>query len=276
MVVVSDTALYRDERIPGDLPSKPDLGRSFSVQSEAIFTTDVLSFYFDNAPGWAKQWALGVGNAINHARARLVRGIRKASDSHRARYLAGRIPGWQAADRKSRDKGEDGAGFSSQTRWKTEPVTRAGLPIPRNFTRALSRFLRRHERAMDRCHSRRETATVSCPDCLRSLLKTGFSHGLLDWRLALDLAELTLALPLGTGRWIDGAEFRIARAFAAFCTKIPAGSWCRTARGPNGDSQGRAGIGPLGTRFGIPRWAWFQPVQLDAQDSFPRSPWHGF
>lgn len=55
----------------------------------------------------------------------------------------------------------------------------------------------------------------SCPDCLRNYSNRR-QHKDLDWRLALDMAELFLGLPLETGRWLDGAE-QMARRFSALC-----------------------------------------------------------
>jgi DEAD/DEAH box helicase domain-containing protein len=55
----------------------------------------------------------------------------------------------------------------------------------------------------------------SCPDCLRNY-GNRFIHGLLDWRLSLDMAELFLGLPLDLDRWLGRAEAE-ARGFAHLC-----------------------------------------------------------
>ncbi len=58
--------------------------------------------------------------------------------------------------------------------------------------------------------------TESCPDCLRSYDNRRL-HGALDWRLALDVADLAIGAPLNTGRWLDRDEFlaeSFMRAFA--------------------------------------------------------------
>ena len=53
---------------------------------------------------------------------------------------------------------------------------------------------------------------ASCPDCLRSY-DNRHLHPVLDWRLALDVADLCLGRPLALGRWMDlGGP--TARAFA--------------------------------------------------------------
>lgn len=56
----------------------------------------------------------------------------------------------------------------------------------------------------------------ACPDCLRSW-DNRFVHPLLDWRLALDVADLALGRALQTGRWLDLAPEvanGLAEAFA--------------------------------------------------------------
>lgn len=55
----------------------------------------------------------------------------------------------------------------------------------------------------------------SCPDCLRSYTNRR-QHKLLDWRLALDMAELFLGLPLDLRRWFGDAP-ALAGRFARQC-----------------------------------------------------------
>jgi DEAD/DEAH box helicase domain-containing protein len=57
------------------------------------------------------------------------------------------------------------------------------------------------------------TCDSSCPDCLRSYENRSV-HALLDWRLALDLAELAAGKPLDNGRWLQHGP-RLAANFAA-------------------------------------------------------------
>ncbi len=62
------------------------------------------------------------------------------------------------------------------------------------------------------------SCTGSCPTCLRSY-DNRFVHWALDWRLALDVVDLALGLPLATGRWVkrsrDVAD-SIAKGFAPY------------------------------------------------------------
>jgi len=56
---------------------------------------------------------------------------------------------------------------------------------------------------------------MSCPDCLRNY-GNRMSHHLLDWRLALDLAEMVLLIPRSEGRWLNDAP-DIATNFRSLC-----------------------------------------------------------
>jgi DEAD/DEAH box helicase domain-containing protein len=62
---------------------------------------------------------------------------------------------------------------------------------------------------------RHANCDTSCPDCLRSYSNRS-THRLLDWRLALDMAEVALGKELDVSRWLGGAD-RNARAFARLC-----------------------------------------------------------
>jgi DEAD/DEAH box helicase domain-containing protein len=56
---------------------------------------------------------------------------------------------------------------------------------------------------------------ASCPDCLRSY-DNRFIHPLLDWRLALDVADLCLGRPLRAERWLGLAVSAAERFVAAY------------------------------------------------------------
>lgn len=59
------------------------------------------------------------------------------------------------------------------------------------------------------------SCTASCPDCLRSY-DNQMDHPWLDWRLALDVAELCLGRPMSEGRWLDRAHFASSMFRKAF------------------------------------------------------------
>lgn len=94
----------------------------------------------------------------------------------------------------------------------------------------------------------RTTCDSSCPDCLRSY-DNRFIHPYLDWRLALDLVDLAMGLPLPLHRWLTKSE-AIANGFmAAFgghtdFGRITAG----TLQGVGTKSLARAAL------FGHPLW----------------------
>ncbi len=262
MVVVNDSALYRDDRIPDDLPTNPISEEPFGAIG-AIFTTDVLSFYFGKAAGVGNRGLLESGMpSTTPALASFAEfaklAIATELDISPDEFRVGRQPIAIADKGKTEqvflaDALENGAGYA---RWASDPA---------NLTLALSRFYDdTSEQWASPAHAK--NCDRSCPDCLRSY-SNRFAHGLLDWRLALDLAELTLGIPLGTGRWIDGAESRIATAFAAFCSKSH----------PAVNIEQHAGLTVLcrdarALVLGHPLWHTaedlVQPVQLDAQDSF--------
>lgn len=56
---------------------------------------------------------------------------------------------------------------------------------------------------------------LSCPDCLRNY-GNRMTHHLLDWRLALDMAEVVLQLDLNESRWLDQSEVW-ASTFCSLC-----------------------------------------------------------
>lgn len=60
---------------------------------------------------------------------------------------------------------------------------------------------------------------TSCPDCLRSW-DNRHQHPLLDWRLALDVAELALGRDLTCARWLDLAESAVAQFERAFADPL--------------------------------------------------------
>ena len=98
----------------------------------------------------------------------------------------------------------------------------------------------------------------SCPDCLRSYENRSV-HALLDWRLALDVAELAAAVPVDEGRWLGRGE-ELANAFAqAFNVEALqlGGLW-----GARDRHTGRVAI------FGHPLWrtqeAYFTDLQATA------------
>jgi len=97
---------------------------------------------------------------------------------------------------------ENGAGYTPWLGRKQE----LELILKREILDDLgAKFTRRQHRDCD----------ASCPDCLRSYDNRRI-HGALDWRLALDVAELAAGLPLSTERWLSRSEALAARFLTAF------------------------------------------------------------
>ncbi|MEU1837469.1 DEAD/DEAH box helicase [Micromonospora chersina] len=90
------------------------------------------------------------------------------------------------------DSLENGAGYASL------------LGQPEFFTQVLNRVL---DDLRQRWQASRHAmeCTMSCPDCLRSFDNQRI-HGALDWRLALDMAELGLGREVDWGRWLDRGD----------------------------------------------------------------------
>ena len=145
------------------------------------------------------------------------------------------------------DSADNGAGYASE------------LGQPQVFDLVLKRILTElTERWTGPAHA---DCDSSCPDCLRSYDNRRI-HGALDWRLALDVAELAGGVPLDTSRWLARGpalanSFATAFQQAGVVAEEMAGLW--TLRAPSG----RAVV------LGHPLWRSqadsFTPEQAEAQ-----------
>jgi DEAD/DEAH box helicase domain-containing protein len=100
------------------------------------------------------------------------------------------------------DAHENGAGYAAQ------------LGIPLNIKRVLDAICDRLGPNTFETASHSD-CTVSCPDCLRSWDNRRL-HGLLDWRLALDVAALARGDALPTARWLNRAPQLTSNFLKAF------------------------------------------------------------
>ena len=111
-----------------------------------------------------------------------------------------------------------------------------------------------------------ELCDRSCPDCLRNY-GNRFSHGMLDWRLALDLSEVALGEEIDTSRWLGDVGERQVRMFAELCDTV--GSPVNVEKHGGLICVERNGKGLI---FGHPLWhvaeGLLQPSQLQALSSF--------
>ena len=90
---------------------------------------------------------------------------------------------------------------------------------------------------------------TSCPSCLRSYENRG-SHYLLNWRLALDAAELILGIGLDMNRWIPRGEALVDDFLRAF---DPSGS-IHKSKLSNGLYALITGNNAKAVIFGHPMW----------------------
>lgn len=209
MVVVRDPSLYRDERIVEDYPEN-FIGRG---AIGAVLTTDVLSCYFRDLAGVGARGILDTRGQPSASAALasfaefLKLSIAFQLDVSPDEFRVGRQPLTVDEVRTEQvfiaDALENGAGYARQA------------SDPKNFRDWLRHHYEREtQRWTDPSHSR--DCDRSCPDCLRNY-GNRFSHGLLDWRLALDLAGLALGEPIPLQRWLQGADDPSVTGFARLC-----------------------------------------------------------
>jgi DEAD/DEAH box helicase domain-containing protein len=210
MVVVKDPSLYSDETIPAGFADSPT-GRG---AIGAVLSTDVMSLYFHGMEGAGASGILDVrGQPSAQAALASFAEFTKLAvafqlDISPDEFRVGRQPMAVEGTRTEQvflaDALENGAGYARQA------------SMPANFRAWLEAH---HDRELvrwsDPGHAR--DCDRSCPDCLRNY-GNRFTHGLLDWRLALDLAGLALGKPLDLARWIAGPDDPAIRAFASYCS----------------------------------------------------------
>ena len=151
------------------------------------------------------------------------------------------------------DQLENGAGYAPQ------------LGEPEVLRRVFDRIFDVIAPKLEEAHHASD-CDASCPDCLRSYDNRRL-HPLLDWRLALDVAELAARRPLMAGRWLDSAQADVARFVSAFGPALPDLETVQLGElwGAQSRSRGRAAY------FGHPLWrldeAFHVDEQIDAADA---------
>jgi DEAD/DEAH box helicase domain-containing protein len=215
-LVVPEEALY-NQGAPWKIPNgqQPEVAGAIG----AVFKTDVLTIDMIHLPGVGYNGALDVRRqpSAEAALASFSEFLKTAAavelDVDPNEFRTGRQPLALVQCATERlfiaDNLENGAGYCRRLFEKgvlKRAVQNHYESVKPQWTAA------RHS---DRCDR-------SCPDCLRSYSNRR-QHNLLDWRLALDMAELFLEIPLELGRWLDSAE-RQARSFIEICASadIPA------------------------------------------------------
>jgi DEAD/DEAH box helicase domain-containing protein len=179
----------------------------------AVFTTDVLSFHIAGAQGIGNLGVLDVrgqpsARAAMASFAELVKlSLATALDVDPSEFRVGRqplaVPECETEQVFVADALENGAGYA---RWASDPAHMEGALAAFYASVAPKWEHPRHAGDCDR----------SCPDCLRNY-GNRFSHGMLDWRLALDLTDLVLGNPIKMERWLEGAEDPSVDSFLRIC-----------------------------------------------------------
>lgn len=210
--VVVRNVSYRDPGIAASMPE--DVFARGAIG--AIFTTDVLSCYFDGSPGIGRDGILDVGAqpSARPALASFAEFLRQAVafqlDVSPDEFRVGRqllaVDGTTTEQVFLADALENGAGYA---RMASDPAT-------------LRDWLAKHYAMEKRSWSREAHARDcdrSCPDCLRNY-GNRFTHGLLDWRLALDLAECALGMEIDETRWLKGLDDGAVKAFLGLAHQV--------------------------------------------------------
>ena len=206
-IVVNDDYLYRDEPPHQELQGEPEATGAIG----AVFNTDVMTLLLDRLPGVGYNGVLDVENQPAATAAlvsfgefvKLAAAVELDVDPSELRVGTQK---WRTASCVTRqiyvaDSLENGAGYTRH------------ICDPRRLRTLLEEhyLVRRAEwQAEDHALCDR-----SCPDCLRNY-NNRFLHSALDWRLALDVAELVLGHPLDTDRWLAPAG-RIGKRFVDLC-----------------------------------------------------------
>lgn len=211
-VIVTDSKLYR-EKID---EMRAELGPPFeSGAIGAVFTTDVVSILICNADGVGNNGKLDTRSQYS-AQAAITsfsEFIKMAAATYLdidpgelrvglQKYLFPECPTEQIF---IADTLENGAGYSRRLHDKAR------------FIKMMEDYYMSVQSKWEDKFSTHKDCDSSCPDCLRNY-GNRMTHNLLDWRLALDLAELTLEIPLSVNRWLEKSH-GIASRFKDFCAQ---------------------------------------------------------
>jgi DEAD/DEAH box helicase domain-containing protein len=206
-LMVKDPELYQDDRLDKAITGSPECSGAIG----AIFKTDVLTFLISSAAGIGRNGVLDVNKQPSAAPALTSFGefLKVASavyldvdpDELRIGKQKYRHPECLTEQVFLADTLENGAGYARRL-----------FDVGR-----LHDLLLQHYNAVAPIWSDGGHADCdhSCPDCLRNY-GNRFLHSQLDWKLALDLTEVVLGLPLKDERWLAQSA-QSASHFASLC-----------------------------------------------------------
>ncbi|HEY0595010.1 helicase-related protein, partial [Sphingopyxis sp.] len=207
-VTVPDANLYREDPPPGDPGAFEGNGAI-----GAVFKTDILSLVLDGGKNIGARGILDTGPDGQPAALAAITSFGELLRVAAAVHLDVDAGEFRVGSQKYRapncvtnqlflaDTLENGAGYARRL---FDGERLKGL-VGDHYAEVLENWTAARHGDCDR----------SCPDCLRNY-GNRFIHGLLDWRLALDVAELFLGEPLRLDRWLGEAE-PLARRFQKLC-----------------------------------------------------------
>jgi len=202
-VVVTDSNLYRDNGLEKRVTSEPFARGAIGM----VFKTDILSIIFTAAKGYGFNGVLDIDEQYSAESA--IASFSELFRMSAATYLDIDPSDLRVGRQKYRhqdcvtqqvflaDTLENGAGYTRHIHKKDiikNMVEKYYLDVSKDW--------------VDESHS---DCDVACPDCLRNY-NNRMMHALLDWRLALDMAEVLLGKPLKEDRWLSNSE-RLALQF---------------------------------------------------------------
>jgi DEAD/DEAH box helicase domain-containing protein len=201
-----DSILVINEEIYNELPveiyKEKDNSEAFTGAIGAVFTTDILSILFKDMRGFGNKGIFDTGNQISASPAltsfseflKIAFAIHLDVDPYEFRVG---VQNFVLEDCPTKqiylaDTLENGAGYVRQ------------FNDPEVFSAALLNFYNKVSKNWDDDNWHKDCDS-SCPNCLRNY-HNRLIHNQLDWRLALDLAEIALGLDVKTERWFKFAN----------------------------------------------------------------------
>ncbi len=208
-VLITDSFLYRDDELEKKCTQEPFERGAIG----AVFKTDVLSLYLSSTQ---EIGCHGVLDVINQPSAKsAIASFGELIKIAAAVYLDIEPSELKVGHQYYRtsecvthqlfiaDALENGAGYSRRLYDKSRLVS-----LLTSYYKDAS--LKWNSKLHNECDT-------SCPDCLRSY-NNRIVHSLLNWKLALDLTELVLDIPLNTDRWLGDSD-TVAKDFMKLCTQ---------------------------------------------------------
>ncbi len=193
--VVTNPDVYDEE---DEIPE----GKKFEISGAvigSIKTSDALLVEFDDLklPGKTVRIDNEAGKSALWSFAEALRkGCEAALDLPPLELVVGLHPsrknGLATASIFIADALDNGAGYAVE------------LGEPKNFKKVLERIREDLKKKWDE-GNHASSCSTSCPDCLRSYDNRRL-HSYLNWRLALDVVDLSLGLELETARWFENNE----------------------------------------------------------------------